>query len=112
MEFPFQIMAKYIIQVQKRNQMTPKWYVEEFGLSRFRRLKRIASKSTEMEFPLQIIPKYNIQVQKRNQITPKWSLLKNLDLADFVDLADCFGINLIGISALNNTKIQNTIPEK
>ena len=40
-----------------------------------------------MESPLQIITKYKIQVQKRNQMTPKWYLLRNLDLADFVDLA-------------------------
>ena len=111
MEFPFQIIAKYNIQVQKRNQMTPKWYVEEFGLSRFRRLKRFASELTGIQFPLQIIPKYNIHVRKRNEITPKWYLLKNLDLADFVDLADCFGIYRNGISASNITKTQNTSPE-
>ena len=36
---------------------------------------------------------------------------KNLDSADFVDLADCFETKRNGISDCNNTQIQYTSPE-
>ena len=83
------------MQVQRRNQMTPKWYLlKNFDLAAF----------VDLSGLLRNQPKEEAEEVKEEEN-------KNLDSADFVDLADCYEINRNGISASNRTELQNTCPE-